>query len=190
GTRCPDGTGERDIARLLLRAGRVSIAGMLLLGFLYFWFAKDSDALAPIGLISFAGVAQFLPALLAALYWRHATVQGAFFGTLLGFFVWAWTLFLPSFETTSPAIAALMQHGPWGVTFLRPEALFGLTDIDPLVHSVFWSLLVNVTALVVISMTTSQEAMERIQATLFVDAFQRRSSMQPHIARGSATTGD
>ncbi|SFJ35588.1 ATP-binding protein [Aerobium aerolatum] len=190
GARFPEETGERGIARLMLRARRVSIAVMLLLGFLYFWFAKDSDALAPIGLISFAGVAQFLPALLAALYWRHATVQGAFYGTLLGFFVWAWTLFMPSFETTSPAIAVLMEHGPWGITSLRPEAMFGLTDIDPLVHSVFWSLLVNVSVLVVVSMSTSQEAMERIQATLFVDAFQRRASMQPHIARGSVTTGD
>src|SRR5690606_37802384 len=45
-------------------------------------------------------------------------------------------------------------------------------------------------ALVIVSVLTSQDAMERIQATLFVDAFQRRASMQPHIARGSATTGD
>ena len=190
GARFPEETGERDIARLLLRVRRMSIAVMLLLGFLYFWFAKDSDALAPIGLISFAGVAQFLPALLAALYWRHATVHGAFAGTLIGFCVWAWTLFLPSFETTSPAIAALLQHGPWGIAALRPEALFGMVGMDPLVHSVFWSLLLNVSALVIVSMLTSQDAMERIQATLFVDAFQRRASMQPHIIRGSATTGE
>src|SRR5690606_856603 len=63
--------GEHDLARLLLRSRRSSIAGMLLLGFLYFWLTQDSDALAPIGLISFAGVAQFLPAMLAALYQRN-----------------------------------------------------------------------------------------------------------------------
>src|SRR5690606_30145614 len=44
GARLPEETGEPDIARLLLRARRVSIAVMLLLGFLYFWFTKDSDA--------------------------------------------------------------------------------------------------------------------------------------------------
>src|SRR5690606_16434747 len=49
---------DRDIARLLLRSRRLSIATLLFLGFLYFWLTKDSDALAPIGLISFAGVAQ------------------------------------------------------------------------------------------------------------------------------------
>jgi len=189
GARLPEETGEPDIARLLLRARRVSIAVMLLLGFLYFWFTKDSDALAPIGLISFAGVAQFLPALLAALYWRNATLPAAFAGILVGFCAWAWTLLLPSFESTSHAVAALMLEGPWGISALRPEALFGMEDFDPLVHSVFWSLLLNVSTLVVVSMLTSQDAMERIQATLFVDAF-RRGGSTPHIIRGSATTGE
>jgi Na+/proline symporter/nitrogen-specific signal transduction histidine kinase len=190
GPQRPEEASERDIARLLLRARRVSIAVMLLLGFLYFWFTKDSDALAPIGLISFAGVAQFIPALLSALYWRNATVNAAFAGTFVGFCVWAWTMFLPSFETSSPAVAALIEEGPWGITALRPEALFGMTGFDPLVHSVFWSLLLNASTLVIVSMLTSQSAVERIQATLFVDVFRRRASMQPHIIRGSATTGE
>ena len=190
GERLPEETGKQDIARLLLRARRVSIAVMLLLGFLYFWFTKDSDALAPIGLISFAGVAQFLPALLAALYWRNATLPAALAGTLVGFCVWAWTLFLPSFKSTSSAVATLMLEGPWGITALRPEALFGMDGYDPLVHSVFWSLLLNASTLAIVSMLTSQEAMERIQATLFVDAFRRRASLQPHTITGSATIGE
>ena len=77
----------------------------------YFWLTGDFDALAPIGLISFAGVAQFLPSMLAALYWRHATVHGAISGTLVGFVTWAWTTFLPSFQSTSPAIATLSRKG-------------------------------------------------------------------------------
>ena len=42
-------------------AGASRSCVILLLGFLYFCLTRDSDALAPIGLISFAGVAQFLP---------------------------------------------------------------------------------------------------------------------------------
>ena len=182
--------GERGIARLLLRSRRISIAVILFLGFLYFWLTGDSDALAPIGLISFVGVAQFLPAMMAALYWKEATVKGALSGTLVGFAVWAWTLFLPSFESTSPWIAALMVHGPWGVEALRPEALFGLTGLDPLVHSVFWSLFLNASLLVSVSLTTRQSVMERIQASLFVDIFKRGPRIQPHFIQGSATTED
>lgn len=185
-----EAAGDRGIARLLLRSRRISIAVMLFLGFVYFWLTGDSDALAPIGLISFAGVAQFLPAMLAALYWRHATVHGAICGTLIGFILWAWTMFLPSFETSSPAIAFLMAEGPWGIGMLRPQALFGLEGIDPLVHSVFWTFLFNTGTLVCVSLATSQSGLERIQATLFVDIFRRSPGSQPQILRGSATTDE
>lgn len=190
GAQVSEESGEQDIASLLLRSRRLSIAGMLLLGFLYFWFTKDSDALAPIGLISFAGVAQFFPAILAALYWRTATLGGAFAGTLLGFCVWGWTMFLPSFKTTSGTIARLITDGPWGITIFRPEALFGMSGVDPLVHAVFWSLLVNASTLVIVSLFTSQSALERIQSTMFVDVFRRRSTIQSHIIRISATTSE
>ncbi|MGP2490089.1 ATP-binding protein [Mesorhizobium sp. PUT5] len=183
-------TGERDIARLLLRSRRISIAGMLLLGFLYFWLTQGSDALAPIGLISFGGVAQFLPAMLAALYWRTATMKGAFWGISAGFVVWAWTLFLPSFGSFSPTVAELVAGGPWGIRALRPEALFGMAGMDPLVHSVFWSMLANISVLLCVSAATGQNALERIQAPLFVDVFRRAASFQPRIIRGSATNSE
>ncbi|CAM5292283.1 Na+/proline symporter/nitrogen-specific signal transduction histidine kinase [Aquamicrobium terrae] len=183
-------TGERDIARLLLRSRRISIAGMLLLGFLYFWLTQGSDALAPIGLISFGGVAQFLPAMLAALYWRTATMKGAFWGISAGFVVWAWTLFLPSFGSFSPTVAELVAGGPWGMRALRPEALFGMEGMDPLVHSVFWSMLANISVLLCVSAATGQNALERIQAPLFVDVFRRAASFQPRIIRGSATNSE
>ncbi len=183
-------TGERDIARLLLRSRRISIAGMLLLGFLYFWLTQGSDALAPIGLISFGGVAQFLPAMLAALYWRTATMKGAFWGISAGFVVWAWTLFLPSFGSFSPTVAELVAGGPWGIRALRPEALFGMGGMDPLVHSVFWSMLANISVLLCVSAATGQNALERIQAPLFVDVFRRAASFQPRIIRGSATNSE
>ena len=106
--------GTGGVTRLLLNSRRASIGFILFLGFLYFWLSGNSDALAAIGLISFAGVAQFLPAMIAALYWREATVHGAITGTLIGFLVWAWTMFLPSFASTSPAIAEIIASGPLG----------------------------------------------------------------------------
>lgn len=181
---------DRGVSRLLLNSRRFSIGIILSLGFFYFYFTRDSDALAPIGLISFAGVAQFLPAIIAALFWKDATVKGATAGVAVGFVLWAWSMFLPSFESSSPAVAALMAAGPWGIDWLRPEGLFGLDQLDPLVHSVFWSLFLNTAVLVGVSLVTSQSALERLQANLFVDAFKRAGRSDPQFIRGSATAND
>jgi len=187
------GLGEGDdqgVSRLLLNSRRFSIGIILSLGFFYFYFTRDSDALAPIGLISFAGVAQFLPAIIAALFWKDASVKGATAAVAVGFVVWAWSMFLPSFESSSPAVAAIMAAGPWGIDWLRPEGLFGLDHLDPLVHSVFWSLFLNSAVLVVVSLCTNQSALERLQANLFVDAFRRTGRSETSSIRGSATAND
>ena len=180
----------RGVTRLLLTSRRVSIALVLFLGFLYFWFAGNSDALAAIGLIAFAGVAQFLPSMMAALYWREASVKGAIAATFVGFLVWAWTLFLPSFGTTSPLVANLIEQGPWGISLLRPQALFGVEGMDPLVHSVFWSILINTATLIIVSLFSKQSALERIQSNLFVDVFLEKEGKQSRAVRGSASIGD
>jgi Na+/proline symporter/nitrogen-specific signal transduction histidine kinase len=191
--RRPDALGGQagqSMTQLLLNSRRASIIFILFFGFLYFWLSGNSDALAAIGLISFAGVAQFLPAMIAALYWREATVKGALAGTLVGFLIWAWTMFMPSFGNTSPWIAHLISDGPWGFTLLRPQALFGLGEMDPLVHSVFWSLFLNSVFLVAVSLFSAQSPLERIQANRFVDAFKRRSADPLDFVRGSATGED
>ncbi len=191
--RSSDNLGTEDgsgVTKLLLTSRRVSIALVLFLGFLYFWFAGNSDALAAMGLIAFVGVAQFLPSMIAALYWREASVKGAISATFVGFLVWAWTSFLPSFETSSEAVASLVERGPWGIGFLKPQALFGMGAMDPLVHSVFWSLLLNVVVLIVVSLFTKQSSLERIQANSFVDVFSKAHKNHAKLVRGSATVND
>ncbi len=191
--RSSDNIGTEDgqgVTRLLLTSRRVSIALVLFLGFLYFWFSGNSDALAAIGLISFAGVAQFLPSMIAALYWREASVKGAIAATFIGFVVWGWTLFLPSFGNTNLWVANLIENGPWGISLLRPQALFGIDGMDPLVHSVFWSMLLNAVVLIIVSLLSKQSALERIQSSLFVDVFLEKGSEQSRAMRGSASIND
>ncbi len=180
---------DHGVRRLLLRARRVSIVLILFLGFGYFYLTRSSDALAPIGLISFTGVAQFLPAILAALFWRDASAKAAIAAISTGFLVWLWASFLPSFATSSPSVAAIMAEGPYGISWLRPQALFGLDMLDPLAHGVFWSLFANTTVLILGSLVTRQSALEHVQAALFID-MSGRSPSEPGSLHGSATTDD
>ena len=64
----------------------------------YFYYrALGNTQLAAIGLLSFAAIAQLAPAFFGGLFWRRATARGAMGGMLVGFAVWIYTLFLPSF---------------------------------------------------------------------------------------------
>ena len=183
-----------DLSGLLLAIRRTSIAGILLLGYLYFRLAGEAYALVAIGLISFAAVAQFAPAMIGGLYWKGGTRGGALAGLLAGFGLWAYTLMLPSFAKSGWLPASFLEHGPAGITALRPEHLFGLGGMDGLTHSLFWSLLANISGYVIVSLWRLPSAREASQALLFVDVFHRASvdagSAAPVFWRGRAKVAD
>jgi Na+/proline symporter/nitrogen-specific signal transduction histidine kinase len=168
-----------DVRRLLLTTRRIAIAAIILLGFLYFRISGQSDALAAIGLIAFVGVAQFLPSVIGGLYWPLANRRGALWGLCAGFAVWMYTLALPSLEAEWPMSPRLMAEGPFGIALLRPEALFGLDGLDPLVHATFWSLLANAVLFVFGSLSRDPRPLEWVQARQFVDVFRGGADMSP-----------
>jgi signal transduction histidine kinase len=177
-----------DLRQVLLMSRRLSIIGILCLGYLYF-LVSAPDALAAIGLISFAAMAQVFPALIGALFWRGATRTGALWGIGAGFLLWAYTLFLPSFEGAFLLTPAVIAEGPFGIAALRPRALLGLEGLDPLTHTMFWTMLANVSLFVGISLATTPRPLEQFQAAQFVDVFRQSSGAQSLVAR-SATSED
>ncbi|MFG1343260.1 ATP-binding protein [Xanthobacter autotrophicus DSM 431] len=182
-----------DLTGLLLNIRRVAILGVLLLGYLYFQVAGEAYALVSIGLISFAAVAQFAPALFGGLYWRGATRLGALGGLVGGFLVWTYTLMLPSVAKSGWISDAFLTRGPFGITALAPEQLFGLVGLDNLSHSLFWSLLVNVSLYVGLSLWREPSGREASQALLFVDVFARgrdAGAGAPVFWRGRARPAD
>ncbi len=180
-----------DLSRLLLTIRRVAIVVILLLGYAYFRFAGSAYALVAIGLISFAAVAQFAPALIGGIYWTGGTRKGALWGLSAGIGAWAYTLLLPSFARSGWLPADFIAAGPAGIELLRPYALFGLDGLDPLTHSLFWSMLFNIGLYVTVSLFDRPSLGERAQATAFVEALpQGDGSGAAGVWRGKATTGD
>lgn len=171
-----------DLRNVVLLSRRFSIIGVVFLGYVYYRISGGGAALAAIGLVSFAGVAQFLPALLGGLFWRGATRNGAISGLLVGFVIWLWTMFLPSFGPDAALSASVLSRGPWGIGALRPEALFGFEGLDPLVHAVFWSLSLNTLAFIVASLVSFPAPLERLQGAQIVDVFR-------HSTRGQRWRG-
>nr|WP_301334524.1 sensor histidine kinase [Variovorax dokdonensis] len=179
-----------EVRRFLLGSRRLSICFILALAFLYFRLSGKGDALASIGVIAFAGAAQLLPSLVGGLFWRRATARGAMAGLLAGVAVWAYTLFLPSFKGAFFLSAADLAQGPWGISLLRPYALFGLTGLDPLVHSVFWSMLLNTGLFVIVSALGEPKPLEHLQGSLFVDVFRHQGVDTSRVVTRSAAAYD
>lgn len=157
--------GQSDFGDFLLKVRRFAIFAIMVMAYFYYR-ALGNTQLAAIGLLSFAAIAQLAPAFFGGLFWRQATARGAIGGMLVGVAVWMYTLFLPSFLETSTAGLMLLQHGPFGIEALRPQALLG-ADLPPLLHGVAWSLSLNVLTYIVMSLARQPSAIERLQADLF-----------------------
>jgi len=178
-----------DVRNVALLTRRMSIAVILLLGYAYFRLSGGGAALAAIGLISFVGVAQFLPALVGGLFWRGAARSGALAGLSVGFVLWLYCLFLPSFGPTAILPQAVLDHGPFGIGWLRPRALFGTKGLDPVIHAVFWSMLLNIATFVAVSLVSLPEPLERLQGAQFVNVF-RHSATPGSWSGGLAQSED
>jgi Na+/proline symporter/nitrogen-specific signal transduction histidine kinase len=165
-----------DIRSVGLLARRLSIAVILFLGYLYLRLSGGGSALAAIGLISFVGAAQFLPALMGGLFWRGATRAGAMCGLGVGFVIWLYCLFLPSFGPSGILPQAVFDNGLFGLSWLRPYALFGTEGMDRVIHAVMWSLLLNAAAFFLVSVVTLPQPIERLQGAQFVNVFEHSTT--------------
>ena len=175
GMHADGATVSGDVRHVLLRSRRLSIIAILFLGYVYYSLSGGGTALAAIGLISFAGVAQFLPAMLGGIFWRGATRVGALAGLSVGFVVWMYTMLLPSIGVEGVIPQTWILNGPADLHWLRPRALFGIEGLDPVVHAVFWSLTLNTSAFITGSMLSFPSPLERLQGAQFVNVFDHSS---------------
>jgi Na+/proline symporter/signal transduction histidine kinase/ActR/RegA family two-component response regulator len=171
-------SGPSDAGARLLTTRRVAIFVILFLAYAYYRLAGDAQ-LASIGLLSFAAIAQFAPAFFGGLVWRRGTARGAIAGMSGGILIWFYTLLLPSLSDAGIVSASILTDGPWGLAYLRPQALFGI-DLPPLVHGVLLSLALNIACFIACSLARRPTAIERVQADLFVP-----SALSPILASRS-----
>lgn len=180
-----------DLSPRLLGIRRVSIVIVLLMAYSYFKSVGAQYALVSIGLISFTAAAQFAPLIIGGIYWKRATRKGAMAGLLAGFAVWTYTLPLPTLVETGVLPESLMTEGLWGLNWLKPHNLFGLTGMDPISHGAFWSLLFNIALFSIVSVYTQQSALGISQADIFVNIYKyREGSSDYEMLRRQAKTRD
>jgi|TARA_B110000902_G_scaffold256340_1_gene322991 Na+/proline symporter/nitrogen-specific signal transduction histidine kinase len=94
---------NNNIYRWLLWVRRVLIIAIILTGFFCYLLWHGSTQLADLAVSAFSGVLQFLPGLIALLYFPKANRQGFIWGLAAGFVTWFSTLLLPIVIGDSPS---------------------------------------------------------------------------------------
>lgn len=151
------------VGRLVLWLRRCAILLLAVLAYAYYRNTAAPASLASIGLLAFAAVAQFAPAILTGLYWRRATRQGVFWGLAAGYAVWLYTLLMPDFTER-------------GLGTLTPTTLGTILAVG-----------VNVAVLFAVSRLRGLSFRERMAATSFLRG--AVPDAEP-FAAGGARVGD
>ncbi|KRA81791.1 ATPase [Lysobacter sp. Root667] len=180
----------QGIDRQVLWVRRATILVLAMMAYAYHRASVGADSLAQHGLLAFAAVAQFAPALIGGLYWRGASRAGAFAGLLAGALLWLYTLLLPALGRVGWIDTGWIEHGPLGVSWLRPEQLFGLTGWDALTHGTFWSLLFNIGAFLFVSVRQRPRLQEQLLAATYLDPYVQRPALGPGGWAGSVRSGE
>ena len=173
----------------ILNIRRTAIVVLVVLAYAYLRAADNSRALASIGLVSFAAIAQLAPAFFGGLIWNGATGRGAIFGMIAGFIVWAYTLLMPTLIDSDHWLVATGIHSS-GI--LRPEAILDL-GLTPIANGVIWSLSFNIIAFVLGSLTRLPTTSESAQSAVFIGRRQpllgRREAVRLTVRELQAAVG-
>ena len=149
---------DERLVRLLLQVRRGAILLILLAAWgLYLWLG-DLTSLSRIGYLSFGAVAQFAPALLLGLYWRHGNRKGVYLGLFLGVSLWFVTLLVESGLLAGSPLAELLAPPDWPA----------FRELSLGAWCIFLSLLFNLLGYVAGSLLSRPAVSERLQAANFV----------------------
>ena len=105
---------------------RGRLLAVLLLAWIYSRSIVGSEALADIGALSFSALATLAPALGYAIWRPQTPPRAVLIGLLCGFAIWCWLLLVPSLVEAFAGDSGWLRGGPFGWSWLAPDAMFGL----------------------------------------------------------------
>ncbi|GAB3532685.1 hybrid sensor histidine kinase/response regulator [Photobacterium alginatilyticum] len=149
---------------MLLNIRRALILLLLMAAWGFHQVLDEIQSLSGIGLLSFAAIAQFAPALLGGIYWREGNRNGVYAGLLGGSAVWVITMMGQTNMLAGDAETNLLL---WLLTPPQWPVLHQLSAVD---WGMLLSVVVNISLYFSVSMLTRTSLTERMQAATFVGA--------------------
>ena len=132
-----------DLRGNVLTLRRAGIVVIMLLAWVYSRLVAGTEALADVGAVSFSALATLVPALGFAVWRPQTPPAAAVAGVLGGFAVWCWVMLVPMGASLAGTDPGWVTAGPFGLPWLSPDGLFGLTGWTRLGRAVGASLFVG-----------------------------------------------
>jgi signal transduction histidine kinase len=149
---------------------RIAIFSIIIAAYFFYINYSIELSLYSIGLMAFVIIAQLAPSFFLGLIWKRGLSQAAILGIIFGFIVVCYTLITPFIIQSYNPDASFINEGLFGISILKPHALFGLDFLSAPAHAFFWSLLVNTLTYSFISLTKKGNYRERNYAEVFIDS--------------------
>ncbi|MDN3678937.1 hybrid sensor histidine kinase/response regulator [Vibrio tapetis subsp. quintayensis] len=149
---------------LLLNIRRTLILILLAGAWGFYQILGSISSLSVIGLLSFAAIAQFAPALIGGMYWRIGNRKGVYVGLLVGFTIWLITLMS---QTSMLAGSSGTNVLLWLIEPPKWLSELNLANSD---WGMVLSLVANSLCYIAVSLVTRASLSERLQSAAFVGA--------------------
>jgi signal transduction histidine kinase/Na+/proline symporter/CheY-like chemotaxis protein len=164
-----------DFSTALINARRATVLLVVGLAYLYQLAFAGHAALNDIGLTAFALAVQLSPAMIFGIYSKQGNATGTYSALAVGCLLWFVTLFLPLMARSGAISEGVLEYGIWGISWLRPEFLFGFEFSDAFSRGVTISLCANAAAYWLASYLGKTILADRIQAKAFFSLSRAKS---------------
>ena len=157
---------------LLLNVRRTTILCLLLMAYVVFRLIDNSGSgsLAGLGQMSFAAVAQLVPAVVGGLYLKESNSKAVGLGLVAGGSIWFYTLMFPLMINAGWLQSDLLSHGLFGIEALKPGALFGFEMTGTVIGASLLSFVANLLLYSLGCFYFKVDSSEKRQSRRFVDA--------------------
>jgi len=144
---------KKEIYGQLIRIRRILIAVVIIIGYLFYLALNNRFNLTELAISAFIATLQFLPGIIAVIYWPKGNRRGLVAGLFVGISIWFAGIFVP-----------MMSGQPtYLITLLDYQVSLGIDQWD---NITLWSLALNICVFFIVSQLTEQSDAERYSAEL------------------------
>lgn len=177
---------EEKNTRSIMNIRKVSIFILIVTAFAFYKFFILKNSLYSVGLISFVIISQLGPSFFGAIFWRRGSYKGAVTGLIGGLIICYFGLIIPQyyFSYNQEFKGFVRELYKW-------FSFFDIPYLSSISEIFFWSILLNTTLFIVISLSQKGDYRERNFAEIYVDIDQYiQNHENAFIWRGKAYVSD